>query len=230
MQNKFFMNIKDNLNKIKSQLPEHVTLVAVSKTKPNEDILEAYDAGQRIFGENKAQELITKQPQLPEDIQWHYIGHLQSNKVKYLAPFVSLVHSIDRKKILKELNKEGKKNDRVINGLLQFHIAEETSKFGLSLDECRTIIDNEGIKNYPHVNIAGVMGMATFTGDEEQIRKEFRQLKSIFDTLKLEYFADSETFKEISMGMSNDYRIAIEEGSTMLRIGSSIFGPRNIKK
>jgi len=222
------MNIKDNLNKIKSQLPEHVSLVAVSKTKPNEDILEAYEAGQRIFGENKAQELITKQPQLPENIQWHYIGHLQSNKVKYLAPFVSLVHSIDRKKILKELNKEGKKNDRIINGLLQFHIAEETSKFGLSLDESREILNNEGIKNYPHVNIVGVMGMATFTENEDQIRKEFRQLKAIFDILKSEYFSESNAFKEISMGMSNDYQIAIEEGSTMLRIGSSVFGPRNI--
>lgn len=222
------MHIKDNLNKIKSQLPEHVSLVAVSKTKPNEDILEAYEAGQRIFGENKAQELITKQPQLPEDIQWHYIGHLQSNKVKYLAPFVSLVHSIDRKKILKELNKEGKKNDRIINGLLQFHIAEETSKFGLSLDESREILNNVGVNNYPHVNIVGVMGMATFTENEEQIRKEFRQLKSIFDILKSEYFSDCNAFKEISMGMSNDYQIAIEEGSTMLRIGSSVFGPRNI--
>ncbi len=224
------MTIKDNLLKIKSQLPEHVTLVAVSKTKPNDAILEAFYAGHKIFGENKAQELIAKQPELPGDIKWHYIGHLQSNKAKYLAPFVDLVHSLDRKKIIKELNKEAKKNNRIIKGLLQFHIAEESSKFGLSLDEAVEILKDDGLKNYPNINIAGVMGMATFTDDEDQIRKEFKQLKSVFDTLKTDFFADKESFKEISMGMSNDYQIAIEEGSTMVRIGSSIFGPRNTSK
>ncbi len=224
------MSIKDNLHKIKSQLPEHVTLVAVSKTKPNDAILEALHAGHKIFGENKAQELISKQPELPDEIKWHYIGHLQSNKAKYLAPFVDLVHSLDRKKIIKELNKEAKKNDRIINGLLQFHIAEESSKFGLSLDEAIEILKDDGLKNYPNINIVGVMGMATFTDDEDQIRKEFKQLKSIFNTLKSDFFADKELFKEVSMGMSNDYQIAIEEGSTMVRIGSSIFGPRNTIK
>lgn len=224
------MTIKDNLQKVKSQLPEHVTLVAVSKTKPNKAILEAFHAGHKIFGENKAQELISKQPELPGDIKWHYIGHLQSNKAKYLAPFVDLVHSLDRKKIIKELNKEAKKNNRIINGLLQFHIAEESSKFGLSLDEAIEILKDDGLKNYPNINIIGVMGMATFTDDEDQIRKEFKQLKSVFDRLKSDFFADKESFKEISMGMSNDYQIAIEEGSTMVRIGSSIFGPRNTSK
>lgn len=224
------MSIRDNLHKIKSQLPEHVTLVAVSKTKPNQDIIETLRAGQEVFGENKAQEIISKQPELPDEIKWHYIGHLQSNKAKYLAPFVDFVHSLDRKKIIKELNKEAKKNDRIINGLLQFHIAEESSKFGLSLDEAIEILKDDGLKNYPNINIAGVMGMATFTDDENQIRKEFKQLKLIFDTLKSDFFAAKESFKEISMGMSNDYQIAIEEGSTMVRIGSSIFGPRNKTK
>ncbi len=220
------MDIKHNLEKLKSTLPSDVKLVAVSKTKPIEAIKEAYDAGHKIFGENKAQEMINKQPELPDDLEWHFIGHLQSNKVKYLAPFVSMIHSVDRKKILKEINKEAKKNNRVIDCLLQFHIAEEETKFGLSLEEAREIIESEAFKSYENVRITGVMGMATFTDDTGQVRREFKGLKKIFDHLKKEYFTN-EYFKEISMGMSGDYRIAIEEGSTIVRIGSLIFGSRN---
>ena len=220
------MDIEHNLEKLKSTLPSDVKLVAVSKTKPIEAIKEAYDAGHKIFGENKAQEMINKQPELPDDLEWHFIGHLQSNKVKYLAPFVSMIHSVDRKKILKEINKEAKKNNRVIDCLLQFHIAEEETKFGLSLEEAREIIESEAFKSYENVRITGVMGMATFTDDTGQVRREFKGLKKIFDHLKKEYFTN-EYFKEISMGMSGDYRIAIEEGSTIVRIGSLIFGSRN---
>jgi len=220
------MSIRENLAQLKESLPEGVKLVAVSKTKPIEDIKAAYDAGHKIFGENKAQEMINKQPELPEDIEWHFIGHLQSNKVKYLAPFVSMIHSVDRKKILKEINKEAKKNDRVIDCLLQFHIAEEESKFGLSMDEAREMIESEAFQEYANVKIRGVMGMATFTDDTDQVRREFKELKKIFDRLQTEYF-DNEYFTEISMGMSGDYPIAIEEGSTIVRVGSKIFGARN---
>ena len=220
------MSIRENLAQLKESLPEGVKLVAVSKTKPIEDIKAAYDAGHKIFGENKAQEMINKQPELPEDIEWHFIGHLQSNKVKYLAPFVSMIHSVDRKKILKEINKEAKKNDRVIDCLLQFHIAEEESKFGLSMDEAREMIESEAFQEYANVKIRGVMGMATFTDDTDQVRREFKELKKIFDRLQTEYF-DNESFTEISMGMSGDYPIAIEEGSTIVRVGSKIFGARN---
>lgn len=221
------MSIKENLEALYREIPDHVQLVAVSKTKPAEDIMEAYRAGQRVFGENKAQELISKQPDLPEDIQWHYIGHLQSNKVKYLAPFVSMIHSLDRQKLIREVNKEAKKNNRIIDALLQFHIAEEDTKFGLSLDEAREILTSEAFKTYDNIRITGVMGMATFTSDEAQIRKEFQLLKQIFTTLKAEFFHDKPWFKEISAGMSGDYKIAIEESSTIIRIGSVIFGQRN---
>ena len=221
------MSIKENLHKLYQEIPENVQLVAVSKTKPAGDILEAYHAGHRVFGENKAQELIAKQPKLPEDIQWHYIGHLQSNKVKYLAPFVARIHSLDRKKLIKEVNKEAKKNNRIIEGLLQFHIAEEDTKFGLSLEEARAILASDAFKDYENIRITGVMGMATFTTDEAQIRKEFRQLKQIFTTLKAEFFGDKPWFKDISAGMSGDYKIAIEESSTIIRLGSVIFGQRN---
>ncbi|MCF8308516.1 MAG: YggS family pyridoxal phosphate-dependent enzyme [Bacteroidales bacterium] len=220
------MSIKENPEKIKLELPARVKLIAVSKTKPVETIKEAYDAGHKIFGENKAQELINKQPELPEDIEWHFIGHLQSNKVKYLAPFVSMIHSVDRKKILKEINKEAKKNNRVIDCLLQFHIAEEETKFGLSMEEARELIESGAFQGYENVRIKGVMGMATFTEDTEQVRREFKHLNNIFQTLKKEYF-NNENFRELSMGMSGDYRIAIEEGSTIVRVGSLIFGARN---
>ena len=221
------MTIQANLNKIKQTLPETVKLVAVSKTKPNEDILEAYEAGQRIFGENKVQDLGRKFEELPKDIQWHFIGHLQSNKVKYIAPFVSLIHAVDSLKLLKTINKEAVKNNRTINCLLQFHIAKESSKFGLSLDEAKVLLNAEEYQSLKNVNITGVMGMATFTEDENMVRSEFKTLKSIFTQLKEEYFADNDTFSEISMGMSDDYPIAVEEGSTMVRVGSSIFGARN---
>lgn len=220
------MSIKDNLEKLKSELPARVKLVAVSKTKPVENIKEAYDAGHKIFGENKAQELINKQPELPDNIEWHFIGHLQSNKVKYLAPFVSMIHSVDRKKILKEINKEAKKNNRVIDCLLQFHIAEEETKFGLSMEEARELIESEAFNNYENIRIKGVMGMATFTENTEQVRREFKNLAHIFQTLKKDYF-NNQQFSELSMGMSGDYQLAIEEGSTMVRVGSLIFGARN---
>ena len=221
------MDIAKNIDEIKSTLPEGIKLVAVSKTKPNEDVLEAYHAGQRIFGENKAQELIRKQPELPADIEWHFIGHLQSNKAKYIAPFVGTLHSIDSFKILKTINKEARKNNRVIPCLLQFHIAEEESKYGLTEEDAREILESEAFRNMQNVSIEGVMGMATFTDDSEKVRKEFRKLKTIFDNLQNNYFGDNPEFKEISMGMSDDYPVAVEEGSTMVRIGSKIFGERN---
>jgi hypothetical protein len=221
------MDIAKNLEKIKSDLPEGVKLVAVSKTKPNDAILTAYQTGHRMFGENKAQELIRKQPELPGDIEWHFIGHLQSNKAKYIAPFVSMIHSIDSYKILKTINKEARKNDRVIPCLLQFHIAEEESKYGLTENDVHEILESEAYKNMQNVSIAGVMGMATFTDDSEKVRKEFKKLKSIFNELKNKYFADNPEFKEISMGMSDDYPLAVEEGSTIVRVGSKIFGARN---
>jgi len=221
------MDIAKNIEEIKSDLPKGVKLVAVSKTKPNEAILEAYQTGHRMFGENKAQELIRKQPELPGDIEWHFIGHLQSNKVKYIAPFVSMVHSIDSFKILKTVNKEARKNDRVIPCLLQFHIAEEESKYGLTEADAREILESEAYKKMQNISVAGVMGMATFTDDSEKVRKEFKKLKSIFNELKKNYFADQPEFKEISMGMSDDYQVAVEEGSTIVRVGSKIFGERN---
>lgn len=221
------MNIGENIINIKKQLPEGVKLVAVSKTKPEEDILEAYDAGQRIFGENKVQDLTHKYEELPKDIEWHFIGHPQTNKVKYIAPFINLIHGVDSIKLLKMINKEAKKNERVIKCLLQFHIAEESTKFGLSLDEATEILSGDEFKALDHVEIVGVMGMATYTDDENQIRKEFKMLKKIYSQLKNEYFSDSGSFLEISMGMSDDYPLAVEEGSTMIRVGSKIFGARN---
>jgi pyridoxal phosphate enzyme (YggS family) len=216
--------ISENLKHILEQIPENVKLIAVSKTKPVADLQEAYAAGQRDFGENKVQELTEKQPQLPNDIRWHFIGHLQTNKVKYIAPFVHLIHSVDSLKLLKEIDKEAKKNNRVVDCLLEFFIAEEDTKFGLDLQEAEEIL----LETVPHnIRICGVMGMATFTNDTEQIRREFRNLHRIFQTLKEKYFFDKPYFCEISMGMSDDYSIAIEEGSTMIRVGSTIFGKRN---
>ena len=219
--------IKDNLIETLKTIPENVQLVAVSKTKPNEDIIEAYNEGQRVFGENKVQELTTKHEELPKDIQWHMIGHLQRNKVKYIAPFVSMIHAVDSLRLLKEVNKQAKKNERVINCLLQFHIAEESTKFGLDLSEAKELLSSDEIKAMENISICGIMGMATFIDDEDQVRREFRELKKIYTELKESFFNGNDSFKEISMGMSGDYRIAIEEGSTMVRIGSTIFGARN---
>jgi len=219
--------IKENLEKIRATLPASVTLVAVSKTKPVSDIQEAYDAGQRAFGENYPQEMRDKHEVLPQDIQWHFIGHLQTNKIKYIIPFVTLIHSIDSANLLEAVNKEAKKHERVVNCLLQFHIAQEETKFGLDMDEARQLLDSEAFKAMQNVRICGVMGMATFTDDEEEVRKEFKHLKNIFDMLKHDYFPDQPQFKEISMGMSEDYPIAVEEGATMVRVGSKIFGARN---
>lgn len=207
-------------------MPAGVTLVAVSKTKPVEMIEEAYRAGQRVFGENKVQEMVEKHERLPKDIEWHMIGHLQTNKVKYMASFVSLVHGVESLHLLETINKEALKAGRVIPCLLQFHIALEDTKFGLTLDEAREILDSEAYRQMRNVRVAGVMGMATNTDDEARIRREFRHLKEIFDTLKRGYFPSSPDFKEVSMGMSGDYLIAVQEGSTMVRVGSSIFGAR----
>jgi len=219
--------ITENLQKIKQNLPGHVKLVAVSKTKPNTDIMEAYNAGHYVFGENKVQELTSKYEALPKDIQWHFIGHLQSNKVKYIAPFVSLIHAVDSLKLLKTIDKEAVKNERVIDCLLQFHIAEEESKFGLDWKKAQDILTSDVYKSLNNVRIVGVMGMATFTDDELKITDEFKRLNRFFDNLKNEYFSDNEAFKEQSMGMSNDYLLALAQGTTMVRIGSTIFGERN---
>ncbi|MFZ1751264.1 MAG: YggS family pyridoxal phosphate-dependent enzyme [Saprospiraceae bacterium] len=204
----------------------HVTLVAVSKTKPNEEILRLYNEGQRIFGENKVQELVEKYEPLPKDIQWHLIGHLQKNKVKYIAAFVSMIHSVDSQPLLKTIDKEAAKHHRIIPVLLQFHIATEDTKFGLDLPEAHEILDDLKKNPLPNVQIWGVMGMATFTNDVRVIKKEFKSLKAIFDTIKEQHGSALPYFKEISMGMSGDYGIAIDEGSTMIRIGSAIFGER----
>lgn len=211
------------LHRIKDQLPDTVTLVAVSKTKPNAYILQAYEAGQRVFGENRPQELKTKAESLPEDIQWHMIGHLQSNKVKYLIHHVALIHSIDSLSLLEEVNKRAANIRRSIDVLLQVHIANEEQKFGFSADELKGLSTSGNLGKMPHIRVRGLMGMATFTHDEEQIRMEFKGLKSLFEEVRMEM---GEQFDTLSMGMSGDYTIAIEEGSTMVRIGSSIFGNR----
>jgi len=221
------MDIEKNIFELKQNLPENVRLVAVSKTKPNKDILTAYEAGHKIFGENKVQDLIRKYEELPKDIEWHFIGHPQSNKMKYIAPFVSLIHGVDSLKLLKVINKEALKNNRTIKCLLQFHIAEESTKFGLSELEAIEILHSEEYKELKNVEIAGVMGMATYTDDKDQIRNEFRKLNSIFNRIKIRYFSESTSFIEISMGMSDDYLIAVAEGSTLIRVGSKIFGARN---
>lgn len=221
------MKIAENLSIIKKSIPYGVKLVAVSKTKPNDYVQEAYNAGQRIFGENRPQELKQKYEDLPKDIEWHFIGHPQSKQVKYFAQFVQLIHGVDGIKLLQVINKEGVKYNRTLNCLLQFHIAQEETKFGLNLTEAKELLESNDFKILKNVNVVGVMGMATYTDNTEQIRSEFRQLKDVFNNLKSSFFSEIESFKEISMGMSGDYNIAIEEGSTMVRIGSSIFGARN---
>lgn len=220
------MSVAENIDLIRANLPENVQLVAVSKTKSAELLMEAYRNGQRAFGENKVREMVWKHDELPKDIEWHFIGHLQTNKVKYIAPFVHLVHGVDSFKLLKAVDKEARKVDRVIPCLLQFHIAEEETKFGFSSDEAIEMLNSPEFRTLENVQISGVMGMATFTDDENQVRKEFLGLKMIFDRLKTDFFADNLKFKEISMGMSGDFLIAIEQGSTMVRIGSTIFGAR----
>ncbi|NQX84646.1 MAG: YggS family pyridoxal phosphate-dependent enzyme [Flavobacteriaceae bacterium] len=222
------MSISKHLHQIKSQLPTHVTLVAVSKTKPISDLQEAYAAGQRIFGENKIQEMIEKHEQLPADIQWHMIGHVQRNKVKYMASFVSLIHGVDNFKLLQEINKQGLKHNRVIDCLLQIKIASEDSKFGMTATEAFEILNSEIFDSLKHINVVGLMGMATFTPDQHQVAEEFKYLKATFENLKhiSKYNCNLHT---ISMGMSGDYKLAIANGSTMIRVGSSIFGARNYK-
>lgn len=221
------MSIEQNLLTIKATLPEQVTLVAVSKTKPISDLMEAYEAGQRIFGENKIQEMAEKWEAMPKDIQWHMIGHVQTNKVKFMAPFVSLIHGVDSLKLLEEINKQALKNNRIIDCLLQVYIAEEESKFGLDEDELNGVIQfiTQNSEVYKNIRIVGLMGMATFTDNQNQIKKEFTHLKSIFDNLKSKE-TDNLQLNTISMGMSADYKLAIDCGSTMVRIGSSIFGGR----
>ena len=218
--------ISEKLVEIQKKIPANVCLVAVSKTKPVSDLLEAYDAGQRHFGENKVQEMTEKWEALPKDIQWHLIGHLQTNKVKYIAPFVHLIHSVDSLKLLAEINKQAAKCRRVISVLLQFYIAKEETKFGLDYEEAIVLLNSEEYKNFENIQIVGVMGMASFTNDEKLVRSEFAQLKELFSKLKASFFQNNDSFKEISMGMSGDYQLAIEEGSTMVRVGSSIFGGR----
>lgn len=218
--------IQEQIKKIKSEIPSDVTLVAVSKTKPNAAIEEAYIGGQRIFGENRVQELVEKQEALPKDIQWHAIGHLQTNKVKYIAPFVALIHAVDSLKLLMEINKQAAKNDRIIPVLLQFHIAQEESKFGFDFDEVKELLGSDELVSMQNIEIQGVMGMATNTKNEEKVADEFRTLNNYFMILKSHFFKFNPGFKTVSMGMSGDYKIAIEEGSTMIRVGSTIFGSR----
>ncbi len=215
--------VKDKLAFIQNQIPGTVTLVAVSKTQTVSAIQDAYDFGQRVFGENKVQELADKYTLLPKDIKWHVIGHLQTNKVKYIAPFVTLIHSVDSLKLLQEINKQALNNERIIDCLLQFHIAQEETKFGLSIEEAQEFLDSIDFALLKNVRIVGIMGMASFTSDSNQVRGEFKTLKSIYDQLKSDYFSAENSFKEISMGMSGDFQLAIEEGSTIVRVGSSIF-------
>lgn len=219
--------ISERINTLKSELPQGVRLVAVSKFHPVEAIAEAYEAGQRIFGESKVQEVCAKQELLPKDIEWHFIGHLQTNKVKYLVPFVTLIHGIDSYRLLAEVDKQAAKVDRVVDCLLQIHIAREETKFGFSMEECRQMLVAGEWKQLHHVRICGVMGMATNTEDMKQVEEEFASLSAFFREIKQRWFADAEYFKEISMGMSHDYHQAIAQGSTLVRVGTFIFGERN---
>ena len=224
------MSITDKIKAYRNEIEsENVRLVAVSKTKPIEDLEEAYQAGQRVFGENQVQELADKFEKLPKDIEWHLIGHLQSNKVKYIAPFISLIHSVDSLKLLVEINKQALKNDRIIDCLLQIYIADEETKYGLGFDEAVELLASQDYHELKNIRIVGVMGIATNTENQKQIGDEFYELKTLFDGLKLAYFKNEDSFKEVSMGMSADYKIAIEKGSTLVRIGSDIFGQRVIK-
>ena len=218
--------IQTQLKQVQAQLPEQVVLIAVSNTKPIADLQAAYDAGQRHFGENKVQEMVEKAQLLPNDIHWHLIGHLQTNKVKYMAGFVHLIHGVDSLKLLIEINKQAKKVNRIQGILLQFYIAQEDTKFGLDISEAQEILNSIEFQQLKHIRVCGVMGMASNTSNEKQVASEFRNLKQIFDELKTKYFPKQDTFKEISMGMSGDYQLAIANGSTMVRVGSKIFGGR----
>ena len=220
------MDIKRNISAICSWLPKSVKLIAVSKFHPVETIKEAYEAGQRIFGESRVQELITKQLALPDDIEWHFIGTLQTNKVKYIIPFISMIQSVDTLKLLQEINRQAEKCNRVIRILLEVHIARENSKHGFSVDECKTLFTGKILQQYPNIQVCGLMGMATFTDNTDQIRHEFGILRTLFEDIKSFPVTDKATFTELSMGMSDDYKAAIEEGSTMVRIGTGIFGTR----
>ena len=224
------MTIKEEIAKITAELPKGVRLIAVSKFHPAEAVMEAYEAGQRLFGENKVQEMVAKQEVLPKDIEWHFIGHLQTNKVKYIAPFVTMIHSIDSLHLLTEVNRQAEKVGRVINVLLQIHIAHEETKFGMTFDECRELLNEGTWKQLNHVQICGLMGMATFTDNMEQVDGEFAGLQAFFEELKGNWFADDTAFKDLSMGMTDDYPIAIRHGSTFVRIGTLIFGERNYNK
>ena len=220
------MNIAENLQQVLSELPDGVRLVAISKFHPNEAIEEAYRSGQRVFGESKVQEMTAKYESLPKDIEWHFIGHLQTNKIKYIVPYVALIHGIDSYKLLVEVNKQAEKAGKVVNCLLQLHIAEEETKFGFSFDECRDMLAEGEWKTLSNIQLCGLMGMATNTDDNEQIKKEFCSLSSFFKEVKDSWFADTEAFRELSMGMSHDYHQAIAAGSTLIRVGSKIFGDR----
>ena len=219
-------DVAGKLREVKSNIPEGVTLVAVSKFHPNEYIEAAYAEGQRVFGESHEQELSKKYDTLPKDIQWHFIGHLQTNKVKYIAPYISMVDAVDSLKLLKEINKQAAKHDRVIDVLLELHIAQEATKYGLTIDACRQLLDDGEWQNLNNVRICGLMMMASNTDDENQIRSEFMQAAEFFDEVKVKYFADSAAFCQRSWGMSHDYKIAVECRSTMVRVGTTIFGPR----
>lgn len=224
------MGIAENIKSLKKETSlVGVTLVAVSKTKPVEEVLEAYETGQRIFGENMVQELVEKYEKLPKDIQWHLIGHLQSNKVKYIAPFISMIQSVDSLKLLQEINKHAEKNNRVIDCLLQIYIADEDTKFGLGFDEAIELLRSEEFTQLKHIRIRGLMGIATNTDNEKQIKEEYYELKTFFDGIKQSFFRKDDVFDTLSMGMSADYKIAIEQGSNMVRLGSTIFGQRVIK-
>lgn len=221
------MNIQTNLKDVLTKLTPDVRLVAVSKFHPKEAILEAYEVGQRVFGESKVQELQEKYEALPKDIEWHFIGHLQTNKVKYIVPYISLIHAVDSYKLLAEINKQAAKVNRIIPCLLEIHIAQEDSKFGFSMDTCREMLQQGDWKDLKNISVAGVMGMATNTNDEQQVLREFESLRLFFEELKSTFFAENDNFKEISMGMSHDYQLAIKSGSTLVRVGSYIFGERN---
>ncbi|MCD8031790.1 MAG: YggS family pyridoxal phosphate-dependent enzyme [Bacteroides sp.] len=220
------MSIGDRIREIRATLPNGVRLVAVSKFHPSEAIMEAYEAGQRIFGESRVQELTDKQQNLPGDIEWHFIGHLQTNKIKYIAPFVSLIHGVDSYKLLKEIHRQATKANRILDCLLQLHIAEEETKFGFSFEECKQMLNQREWKTLSSIRICGLMGMATFTDDEQQIRKEFHSLADFYTEIKGAFFEDRPEFRELSIGMSDDYPLAIESGNTLIRVGSRIFGER----
>ncbi len=220
------VTISENYKKMLDAIPSNLKIVAIGKTKSPDEILSLYDCGQRIFGETRVQELLPKYEKLPKDIKWHMVGHLQRNKVKYIAPFIDMIQSVDSLKLLNVINKEGLKNERVINCLFQIHIAEEETKFGMTMDEVLRIMESDEFRQMKNISVKGVMAMATFTDNEKQIRKEFKALKTIFEKVKEKYFRSDDVFSEISMGMSSDYEIAIEEGSTMVRIGTALFGER----